>query len=102
MKIINNNRKYGSRFSRTNMSSKTEEEGLEEYNNFRDRYYDYDSSSNSNFSDSFYEDDSSDDDEVYYRMRGDFTMERVMPTNNRVNSNSNKRNEFMDKRMEIE
>jgi len=37
MKIINNNRKFGTRFSKTNMSSKTEEDELEEYNKFRAR-----------------------------------------------------------------
>lgn len=34
MRIINNNRKFGTRFSKTNASSKTEDEGLEEYNKF--------------------------------------------------------------------
>lgn len=98
MRIINNNRKFGTRFSKTNMSSKTDDDGLEEYNNFRARYYDYDSSSSSDYSDSFFEDDSSDDDEAYYRMRGDFTMERVIPSN--VRGNANMRNNNVNRRIE--
>ncbi|KAL4497284.1 hypothetical protein ABPG72_011219 [Tetrahymena utriculariae] len=86
MRIINNNRKFGTRFSKTNVSSKTEDDALEEYNNFRARYYDYDSSSNSDYSDSFYE-DSSDEEESYYRMRGDFSFERVTTNSNRGNVN---------------
>lgn len=77
MKIINNNRKFGTKFSRTNMSSKTEEEGIEEYNKFQARYYDNldDRYSNSDSSDDFFDEDS-DDDDYFYSMRGDYSIKR--------------------------
>lgn len=55
MRIINNNRKFGTRFSKTNMSSKTEEDELEEYNKFRQREnIQYDDSSDSDDSYGFH------------------------------------------------
>lgn len=57
------------------MSSKTDDDGLEEYNKFRGRYYDNNSSSDSD--DDFFNNDS-DDEDYFYSMRGDFSMQRNM------------------------
>lgn len=66
MKIINNNRKFGTKFSRTNMSSKTDDDGLEEYNRFHARQYDDDFGSSSDSEPDGFADDDSDDDSYFF------------------------------------
>lgn len=84
MKIINNNRKFATGFSKTNLSSKTEDEmGIDEYKNFKRGYRDYYDSSDDSDEERFYRNYDgygSSDDEFYHE-------EDLFYPNHRKNNN---------------
>lgn len=79
------------------MSSKTDDDEFDE-KHIRGRFYDYESSSSSDYSDSSFENYSSDD-EISKR---NFGIKRDVHGNARVNSNHNIRNNKINKKNNFE
>lgn len=78
MRIINNNRKFGTKFSQTNVSAKTDDSGLDDFRKYSKRR-NFDGGDSSSSSDSYGRRGDSSDEEFYYDDEDDMFGYKMKP-----------------------